>query len=490
MNSENLYDAITNINDGLVDAAGNSCHRHKRNFRKKSILFVPIALVTAAAIFAAVIFWPDTSSSRLLSAYAITEAEYPKMVQYPKELSENELSFRPAYSEWYVSLERQRNLATVEYSDKLKSYVNNTLHTFLSDTDGKNRSISPLNIYMALGMLAEITDGNSREQLLNVLACSSIEELRSTADSVWNSNYRDDGIATNILASSLWLNENIRFHSDTMDTLADTYHASSYRGEMGSPEFDAALQNWLNEQTGGLLEGQISDISMDPLTVIALATTVQFRAKWDSQFIERFTSAQTFHSPNGDITTDFMHSHPYNRYNTYYWGDNFSAVCMDFDSGGYMKIILPDEDCTPDDLLADEEALAFMTSKPSEWENQKFLKVNMAIPKFDTTSQLELTDGLKALGITDVFHPELSDYSPLTKKRTIPIALSEVLHGTRVTIDEEGCTAVAYTLPLAVGDGLPPEDEVDFVADRPFLFVISYEDDLPLFAGVVNQPVE
>ncbi len=488
MNSENLYDAITNINDNLVDSAGTFSKSSNRKFRKRNLRFAVTALVTAAAIFAGVIFWPDASSSRLLSAYAITEAEYPEMVQYPKELSENELSFRRAYSEWYVSLERQRNLATVEYSDKLKDYVNNTLHTFLSDTDGKNRSISPLNIYMALGMLAEITDGNSREQLLEVLECSSIEELRSTASSVWNSNYRDDGIATNILASSLWLNKEIRFNSDTMDTLADTYYASSYHGEMGSPEFDTALQNWLSEQTGGLLEGQISDISMDPLTVIALATTVQFRAKWDSKFLERFTSAQTFHSPNGDITTDFMHSHPYNRYNTYYWGDNFSAVCMDFDSGGYMKIILPDEDCTPDDLLADKEALAFMTSKPSEWENQKFLKVNMAIPKFDTTSQLELTDGLKALGITDVFHPELSDYSPLTKKRTIPIALSEVLHGTRVTIDEEGCTAVAYTLPLVVGDSPPPEDEVDFVADRPFLFVISYEDDLPLFAGVVNQP--
>lgn len=127
MNSENLYDAITNINDGLVNAAGDFCHRHKRNFRKKSIRFAVTALVTAAAIFAGVIFWPDASSSRLLSAYAITEAEYPKMVQYPKDLSENELSFRPAYSEWYVSLERQRNLATVEYSDKLKSYVNNSL---------------------------------------------------------------------------------------------------------------------------------------------------------------------------------------------------------------------------------------------------------------------------------------------------------------------------------------------------------------------------
>ena len=63
-------------------------------------------------------------------------------------------------------------------------------------------------------------------------------------------------------------------------------------------------------------------------------------------------------------------------------------------------------------------------------------------------------------------------------------------HQSRVTIDEDGCTAVAYTVLLTDGAAPPPEDEVDFVADRPFLFVISYEDDLPLFAGVVNQPVE
>ena len=35
---------------------------------------------------------------------------------------------------------------------------------------------------------------------------------------------------------------------------------------------------------------------------------------------------------------------------------------------------------------------------------------------------------------------------------------------------------------------MPPKDEVDFVVDRPFLFVITGADSLPLFAGVVNHP--
>ncbi len=30
---------------------------------------------------------------------------------------------------------------------------------------------------------------------------------------------------------------------------------------------------------------------------------------------------------------------------------------------------------------------------------------------------------------------------------------------------------------------MPPEEEVDFTLDRPFLFVITGEDGLPLFVG-------
>jgi len=38
------------------------------------------------------------------------------------------------------------------------------------------------------------------------------------------------------------------------------------------------------------------------------------------------------------------------------------------------------------------------------------------------------------------------------------------------------------------GAGMPPQEEIDFVVDRPFLFVITGADSLPLFVGVVNQP--
>jgi RNA polymerase sigma-70 factor (ECF subfamily) len=32
------------------------------------------------------------------------------------------------------------------------------------------------------------------------------------------------------------------------------------------------------------------------------------------------------------------------------------------------------------------------------------------------------------------------------------------------------------------------EEEMDFVPDRPFAFIVESEDGLPLFAGIVNEP--
>ena len=56
-----------------------------------------------------------------------------------------------------------------------------------------------------------------------------------------------------------------------------------------------------------------------------------------------------------------------------------------------------------------------------------------------------------------------------------------------MSIDEEGCTATAFTLMAADRMSMPPEEEVDFTLDRPFLFLITGQDGTILFAGVVNQ---
>ena len=66
--------------------------------------------------------------------------------------------------------------------------------------------------------------------------------------------------------------------------------------------------------------------------------------------------------------------------------------------------------------------------------------------------------------------------------------MSQVQHAVRIAVDEEGVTAAAYTLETLYGAASPPDEEVDFVLDRPFVFGITSHDGLPLFVGVVDRP--
>lgn len=99
-------------------------------------------------------------------------------------------------------------------------------------------------------MLAELTDGASRQQILDLLGSDSLEALRQQAQAVWRAQYQNDGATTTILASSVWLDEDISYNQETMQTLAESYYASSYQGQMGSEEYTQLLREWLNDQTG------------------------------------------------------------------------------------------------------------------------------------------------------------------------------------------------------------------------------------------------
>lgn len=473
MNAKDIFDGVTDIRDDLIDEAKEAPKKRKRKAGKRWIG------VAAAVLVIAVLGNMFLGSGGSLTAYAIAQAEYPEMAPYPGDSPFNET----AYEAWREGVMAQRR----ELGDiaPLQSFFVRSAQIFLTGEEGENRVCSPLNIYMALSVLAQITGGESRQQILSLLGSDSMDSLRQQAGDVWNANYRDDGTLTSVLASSLWLNKDVKFNPDTMDILAQDFYASSYRGEMGSASFNKALQSWLNEQTGGLLKEQAENVALDGETILALATTVYLKAKWHNEFSEEKTALQTFHAPGGDVEADFMHQR---IYEIYCWGDKFAAVSQSFEQGGAMWFLLPDEGVTPEELLSDAEAVDFLfTSNKYDWEQQKYLFVNKSIPKFDVSSRLDLKDGLKALGITDVFDPDRSDFTPMVTDADVPVILSGADHAARVIIDEEGCTATAFTI-VTIGAALPPDEEVDFVLDRPFLFCITGDSGLPLFVGIVKDP--
>ncbi len=492
--SEKLSDAIGELDEEIVAEADDKRVPKKITARRISKMFkiAVSAAACAALICGTVALYPKVpdEDGTVISAHAETlaEAVYPEMAAYPDESlyvrpdgSWDDEAFDKVCEPWREQ-RGERFDAGKRVNGTADKFYKASAKEFLSGANDENRAYSPVNVYMALAMLAESAGGNSRTQLLDLLDADSIEVLRERAGDMWTANYRNDGATTSILAGSIWLDEDINFNGATVDSIAKQYLASVYRGDLSSEETLADLREWLDKQTGGLLTEAAKNTELSPEAAMVLCTTVYFRAKWDMVFNPANNDTKTFHSPGGDYDTEFMNAT--NEYGYYFVSEDFGAISLPFADGGEMWLILPDEDKTIDDVLKSGDYLG-LTNRGA-WEDHKQLVINYSVPKFDISSEINLAEGLKSLGVTDIFDAGTADFTPLSD--SAGLFASDARHAARVVIDEEGCTAAAFTEMATAGAALPPEDEMDFILDRPFLFMIKSDTDQPLFIGEVNNP--
>lgn len=453
------------MNEKLSEALDYISEDHIAEAAKAKKKRRPYWIGAVAAVLALVIILNLPGTVLPTRAGAVSVADYPKY----------EWLYRPEAEDEALAL---------------KDFFSESMALTLSGSDGANQVYSPINLYMALAVSAEITGGSSRQQILQALDAESIDALRTQANLIWNATYYDDQDQV-LLANSLWLEEGLAYDQAVMDTLAGNYYTSVYMTDLGTASSDQAIRAWLNQQTGGLLKRNIDQVSLDPETVLALYSTVYYQAKWG--YATEFSSSKNtdgiFHAPGGDRTVTFMNKKEYQT--NYYWGEDFGAVSLPLKDGSRMWFILPDEDKTVEDVLSAGEYLGLIIPEEEDYsdesENHKYMKVNFSVPKFDITASGALTEDLKAMGITDVFDEAKADFGTIIDA-DFPVWFTGANQATRVAIDEEGVTAASYIEFPGAGAAAPPEEIIDFILDRPFLFVISNRYDLPLFAGVVNEP--
>ena len=499
-------EGINNVDPDLVEEYVTKKKAYaQRKRRVKSYRFAAVAAVLVLAIGIPVLMSPAMSpakplvqgsgpapipdhvgiqsSGTLQFANLVAGPKYPDMAQKPSQddYSGDWKAYNAAYSAWCDGQSQQYNQPH-GYADSLTSFFAASMAEFLTG-DG-NPTYAPLNVYMAMAMLAETTDGNSRQQILDLFGLETIEQLREQVSYVWNAHYNNDGETTLVMANSLWLDDDYSFHQRTTDLLADRYYASSFHGDLGTDDMNQQLQTWLDANTGGLLKDQAQNVELDPECIFMLASAVYFSAGWWNEFSTNETNDAVFHCADKDLMIPFMNQSftPY----TYYWGENYGAVSLSLSGDNKMWLILPDEGHTVEEILESDDYLR-MTLDPGRWEKKKTYKINLSLPKFDVVSQQDLIEGMKNLGVTDIFDSKISDFTPITD--TPGLYVSQINHAARIAIDEEGCVAAAFTVIVTTPTSMPiGQEEIDFILDRPFLFVVSSRSNLPIFAGVVNEP--
>ena len=111
-------------------------------------------------------------------------------------------------------------------------------------------------------------------------------------------------------------------------------------------------------------------------------------------------------------------------------------------------------------------------------------QVQIRMPKLDIDSAFSLMPVMEKLGIRQAFDTQHANFAPLTGD--LDVFLSQANHATRLTVDEDGAQAAAYTVLATECASMPLDDNLDFIVDRPFLMVLVGLDHAPLIVARVN----
>lgn len=242
--------------------------------------------------------------------------------------------------------------------------------------------------------------------------------------------------------------------------------------DLADPRVGQRVTDWIAEQTHGLLS---PDIELSPVALACLVSALYMKDAWADPFDGESTKVETFHAKDGDIQAAFMRG---KRDCAVIVENGSVAFLLPLSSDAGMCFVLPSgEDGHVDDALGLFERLS---QGEGEWE-----PVDLGIPRFECESTLsDACSLLKAAGVSTASAMELA---PMVGVERTP---TQIVHGAKFAVDENGVEAGAYTAMVAVA-GLPPENPPEprkITLDRPFYAALMSRAGVPLFVASVALP--
>ena len=352
-------------------------------------------------------------------------------------------------------------------------------------TGTQNRNLSPISVYLALAMVAEGAEGDTQAELLTLLGCKSLKELRGISGAMLETLSIDTEGSTLDMHNSLWMAESIggqpvSFHPEYLSTLAETYRSEANVVEFGTESAAKQIADWINEHTRGKINVQPSALNFDPSTLAVLINTIYLKDGWAETFNPEVSHTDTFHAPDGDMEARYMHR--FDRNSSVRFGDGWMAYRVYLNRVGYVTFVLPDEGISLDKLLGSPDAVDKLLHRGID----KKYDVSLEIPKFKFQDKMELTEVLTALGLNLSFTPA-ADFSGMSDT---PCCIDSVIQESYIGVDENGVEAAAYTMVQMRTTAFMPQqlEKLEFHLTRPFFYAIESYDGTVLFVGTVTNP--
>lgn len=339
-----------------------------------------------------------------------------------------------------------------------------------------NTLISPLSVYLALGMSTNAAANGTRDEMLMTLGLDS--DALNTYCGYLYSLYAEDSSTKDAvgIANSIWYNANrldLTPKQAFLDADSTYFGADIYKADFSDTTV-SDINTWVSGKTGGLIPKLVDNLSATDIMVII--NTLTFGNKW----AEQFDSTQTGTFTKADGTTqsaDYLSC----TVGSYYDSGKALGFRWNFSNTRFAFIgILPDG--TLNDYVSSFDADEFARLLAGDTEAD----MNTAVPCFTYDFDSVLNEYLSAMGMPSAFGA--ADFSNGWDVEVGRVVISSVKHKTHVKLDKYGVEAAAAT-SVTFGEtcawvSTPPES---IRLDRPFMFVImDTVYNVPLFIGTVQ----
>ena len=339
-----------------------------------------------------------------------------------------------------------------------------------TQSTSENICLSPLSAQLAMAMVANGAEGETKEEIYNAMQLGSDANAhsRELLDNLDNKSCEIK------IANSIWVNKKLDVKQEFIDTNKENFDALVERIQFNDKALKR-INDWCKENTNGKIESIIERLNKNDRMI--LLNALYFKATWDEPFQKNKTSDQKFTTEKGyEIMVPMMMM----RKNASFYKDDVFAMTAKRFKGGYnMLLVLPNEG-----VKCEEAAKYLADDFDNILKNMSLCDLTLSMPKFTTNFDTSLKPMLANLGIERAFNGS-AQFGGISDE---PLFISDVVQKTYINVNEEGAEAAAVT-GVRVGLLSMKAQKIEILTlDRPFIYAIINNNNEVLFAGKVGNP--
>ncbi len=326
----------------------------------------------------------------------------------------------------------------------------------------KNYFISPLSLHIALGMLLNGADNQTKIEIQKVLGFENenMDTINSTYLELIEKLPKVDPKVINTIANSVWQEKSFPAEKDFINTLETQFKARLYLESFSSTTTLTKINQWASDNTNGKIKKILEEIS--PSQIMFLINALYFKGDWTYQFDVKATRKVDFFGTIGKSVVSMMRK---NEKQKYVDMPDYQMVELPYGNEKYvMHVLLPKK------LSVDEMVKNFDNEKWKAAQSKlNSTKIIFEIPRFTIEYSKKLNETLIQMGMKKAFSDE-ADLSKIAKPAGL-LRVDFVKQDTYVAIDEKGTEAAAVTTIGIEVTSFPIYPEV--ICNKPFAFIIS-----------------